>query len=115
MSNLSDPHGRLFAEERDDFFTIMRIGELPQRTCLNYADGAYRECLLSCFDSNKKFLYATMGGRPVARAMLRLTKGSAKKPGEKDTASLQFVDVLNDHGTPVERDRRASRCTERGS
>ena len=104
MSNLSDSHGRLLAEERDDFFTIMRIGELPQRTCLNYADGAYRECLLSCFDSNKKFLYATINGRPVARAMLRLTKGSAKKPGDKDTASLQFVDVFNEREVPVERD-----------
>lgn len=93
MKNLSEKQGKLALEERDDFFTTMRIGELPLRTCLNYANGAYRECLLACFDSNKKFLYATVNDRPVARAMLRLTKGSARKPGESDEASLQFADL----------------------
>lgn len=92
MKNLSAEHGKLLAGERDDFYTIMRIGELPLRTCLNYENGAHRECLLACFDSNKKFLYATLNGRPVARAMLRLTKGSARKPGLNDEASLQFAD-----------------------
>ena len=103
MKNLSVEHGKLMAEERDDFYTIMRIGEVPQRTCLNYVDGAYRECLLACFDSNKKFLFATINGRPVARAMLRLTKGSAKKPGSSDTASLEFVDVLKNDVESVDR------------
>lgn len=93
MKNLTAEHGKLVAGERDDFYTIMRIGELPLRTCLNYENGAHRECLLACFDSNKKFLYAAVNGRPVARAMLRLTKGSARKPGLNDEASLQFADL----------------------
>lgn len=103
MNNTAIGQGKTLAEERDDFFTTMRIGELPQRTCLNYADGAYRECLLACFDSNKKFLYATMGGRPVARAMLRLTKGCAKKPEDDKTASLRFADLRSDDHAPTER------------
>jgi hypothetical protein len=78
--------------ERDDFFTTMRIGEVPQFTCLNYRDGAYRECLLACFDSNKKFLYAMLNGKPVARAMLRLTKGRANASAEKNP-SLEFADL----------------------
>lgn len=92
MENSSLEQDGFEVSERDDFFTIMRIGEVPQHTCLNYKDGTYRECLLACFDSNKKFLYATLNGKPVARAMLRLTKGSndasaAKRP------SLEFADL----------------------
>ena len=43
----------------------------------------------------KKILYATMGGKPVARAMLRLTKGSFTAPGEKAVKSLEFADILH--------------------
>ena len=42
---------------------------------MSYINGQYRECLLSAFDSNKKILYATLNGRVVGRAFLRLTKG----------------------------------------
>lgn len=95
MENTENTQGKIHAEERDDFFSTMRIGQIPQRTCLNYKDGAYRHCLLACFDSNKKILYATMSGKPVARAMLRLTKGSFTAPGEKAVKSLEFADILH--------------------
>ena len=78
MENSALEQGSIVAEERDDFFSTIQIGVIPQRTCLNYRDGAYRECLLACFDSNKKILYATVNGKPAARAMLRLTKGREK-------------------------------------
>lgn len=90
--NLALRKDRFAVSERDDFFTTMRIGTAPQRTCLSYIDGAQRDCLLACFDSNKKILYATLNGRPVARAMLRLTKG-CRKLGIKDDAKLEFADL----------------------
>lgn len=90
MENISLMQGDFEISERDDFFTVMRIGEIPQRTCLCYKDGAYRECLLACFDSNKKFLFATLNGKPVARAMLRLTKGRSTA---KSNPALEFADL----------------------
>lgn len=77
-------------DERDNFFSTMFAGEQPQRTCLSYINGAYRACLLSGFDSNKKLLYADIGGRTVGRAFLRLTKASLS--GKTDT-NLTFVDL----------------------
>jgi len=46
------------AGEYDDFFSTMLLGVQPYSTCLAYNGGAYQECLLSSFDSNKKILYA---------------------------------------------------------
>lgn len=77
-------------EERDGFFPTMFAGVHPQRTCLSYTNGAYRACLLSGFDSNKKLLYADIGGRLVGRAFLRLTKASL---GGKADAPLTFADL----------------------
>lgn len=79
--------------EKDDFITTMRIGELPTRTCLHYQRGSQRKCLLSCFDANKKLLMAYRHGRPVARAIIRLTK--ANPQGKSKTDSLEFADLLN--------------------
>ena len=45
------------------------LGVQPQRMCMSYIDGAYRECLLSAFDSNKKILYAVLNGRIVGRGV----------------------------------------------
>lgn len=87
----------LVVEERDDFFTTLRIGEIPERTCLSYRSGMHRDCLLSCFDSNKKFLFATQAGHPVGRAMLRLTKGRCKQDGGRKV--LEFADLRN--GSPA--------------
>ena len=80
-------------KECDDFFNTMLLGTVPQRTCLSYADGQYKECLLSSFDSNKKVLFAHRNGIPVGRAIVRLTKGRFEKPDESQEASFSFVDV----------------------
>lgn len=87
-------------EEHDDFYHTMILGEYPQRTCLSYKDGMYNKCLLACFDSNKKILYAKINGRIVARAMVRLTKGSYKKANNEKT--LSFIDVENNNSKAEE-------------
>ncbi len=82
--------------ECDDFFSTMLLGTQPQRTCLSYINGAYNQCLLSAFDSNKKVLYVSLDGRIVGRAFLRLTKGRLTgKADEKDTNEFNFVDLEN--------------------
>ena len=78
-NNTKISEGKYDIEEYDDFYHTMILGEHPQRTCLSYIDGMYNRCLLACFDSNKKILYAKINGRIIARAMVRLTKGSYKK------------------------------------
>ncbi len=77
--------------EYDDFYHTMILGAKPQKTCLNYEKGSYSSCLLSCFDSNKKILYAKMNGKIVGRAMVRLTKGTYKRMDDNKT--LSFFDV----------------------
>lgn len=92
--NLSLSKDGLAVREHDDFFSTMLLGTQPQRTCLSYVDGQYKECLLSAFDSNKKILYATLNGRVVGRAFLRLTKGrltGADVPDDGD--GFTFVDL----------------------
>ncbi len=42
------------AWEEDRLLPVMQIGEIPTSTCLSYHSGAQKECLLSCFDANKK-------------------------------------------------------------
>lgn len=94
----------LIAQEHDDFFSTMLLGTQPQRTCLSYLDGQYRSCLLAGFDSNKKVLYATLGGRIVGRAYLRLTKGRltrTKKTASEDNG-FTFVDLENVEATRAE-------------
>ena len=80
------------AYEYDDFYSTMMLGVVPQRTCLSYKDGMYNRCLLACFDSNKKVLYAKINGRVVARAMIRLTKGKYNNE-ERTETSLAFIDL----------------------
>lgn len=92
--NLSVTEHGLEVREHDDFFSTMLLGVQPQRTCMSYIDGQYKECLLSSFDSNKKILYATLNGRIVGRAFLRLTKGrltGADVPA--DNSGFTFVDL----------------------
>ena len=81
-------------KEYDDFYHTMILGEYPRRTCLHYRSGGYNSCLLACFDSNKKILYAKVNDKIVARAMVRLTKGSYTKV-KSNLKSLTFVDVEN--------------------
>lgn len=79
--------------EDSTFHGIMTMGARPFDTCMHYAKGSYRECLMSYFDANKKILYRIDGsGKTVARAVLRLTKASTKAvKGAK--CGFSFVDV----------------------
>lgn len=80
--------------EYDDFFSTMLLGVRPYPTCLAYDSGAYRECLLSSFDSNKKILYAAREGKTVGRAFLRLTKGRLTG-ADQSGSQFAFVDLVN--------------------
>lgn len=82
-------------QEHDDFFSTMLAGVKPKRTCLSYQNGAYRDCLLAGFDSNKKLLYARAGGRTVGRAYLRFTKAKlGEAPSDMEgSGKLTFADL----------------------
>jgi hypothetical protein len=60
--NLSLARGAFLAEEVDDFYHTLRLGELPHGTCLSYRTGSQRECLLAAFDSNKKIILVKKDG-----------------------------------------------------
>lgn len=77
-------------QDSSDFKYIMRMGEIPVRTCMNYIDGMYSHCLLSNFDTSKKMILIHKNGKYVGRAILRLTVMSNKNSEE---SSLDFVDV----------------------
>lgn len=86
--NITLMDGKIKTGEYTDFVSCMNIGVLPERTCMNYRDGAYNECLLSTFDANKKVIYVMEENEIIGRAILRLTKLSDE--GNKD---LHFEDV----------------------
>ena len=67
--NLSLARGAFWAEEVDDFYHTLRLGELPHSTCLSYRTGSQRECLLAAFDSNKKIVLVKKDEAVVARAV----------------------------------------------
>ncbi len=106
--NLTLAQGGVDILERDDFFSAMLLSTQPYATCLSYLGGGYCGCLLACFDSNKKVLYAEKGGRVVGRACIRLTKcclnGAVKH--QKDTiGKFSFVDLEAVNDSPEERHR----------
>ncbi len=96
MENLYDEDGGLCVWEEDKLLPVMKMGEMPSRTCLSYIDGVYKRCLLACHDSNKKVMYVSWNGNIVMRAAIRLTKGmygdANKKNGEMEP-QLEFVDL----------------------
>lgn len=96
--NLKIEQNGLEVGEYDDFFSTMLLGVQPYPTCLNYSMGVYRWCLLSAFDSNKKVLYATLNGRIVGRAFLRLTKGRLTGTGATEQR-FTFVDLEDVEGS----------------
>lgn len=98
--NLSLKQGPFFAREVDDFYHTMRLGELPHHTCLSYRNGHQRECLLASFDSNKKIILVWKHETVVARACIRLTKGSFQKPA---AYSLAFADLTKENQLIQER------------
>ena len=81
--------------EEDRFIPMLQIGEVPMSTCLSYVNGIYKDCLLSCFDANKKVLYLAKEGKIVFRALLRLTKGS-DTPKPVKTQKIEFVDLVKE-------------------
>ena len=43
--------------EEDSLLPVMQIGEVPLRSCISYRNGPNCDCLLSCFDANKKIIF----------------------------------------------------------
>ena len=104
-NNIQLSADNIIVKEQDDFFHTMILGLQPRRTCLSYIDGMYNQCLLACFDSNKKIIYAKSNGKIVGRAMIRLTKGTYQDT--RKTNSLTFVDmedVENQNEIPTNRE-----------
>ena len=89
----------LVLKEETGLLPVMQIGEVPSYSCLSYRSGLNSDCLLSCFDSNKKFFFIRKNGQVVFRAMIRLTKGSYV--GDKMRKKIQFAD-LSGAGKPKE-------------
>lgn len=89
----------LVLKEETGLLPVMQIGEIPSYSCLSYRSGLNSDCLLSCFDSNKKFLFIRKNGKVVFRAMIRLTKGSYV--GDRMRKKIQFAD-LSEAGKPKE-------------
>lgn len=81
--------------EDTSFNGIMKMGAVPTRTCMNYIDGKYRECLLAYFDGNKKIVYVKKNGSIVGRAVIRLTK-TVNRVVDQDSV-LKFTDVTEEH------------------
>ena len=77
--------------EEDSLLPVMQIGEVPLRSCISYRNGPNCDCLLSCFDANKKLVFIEHNGKIVFRAIIRLTKGSFVAADERKT--IEFVDV----------------------
>lgn len=93
QKNLSTESHGFEIREQDDFFATMLLGTQPYATCLSYHGGSYCHCLLACFDSNKKVLYAVRDGQVVGRACIRLTKCCASGTGQNVGGGFHFVDL----------------------
>lgn len=83
--------GNLVLQEETGLLPVMQIGEIPTYSCISYRTGINSDCLLSCFDSNKKFFFIRKNGQVVFRAMIRLTKGSYV--GDRNRKKIQFADL----------------------
>lgn len=91
--NLTLERGPFAAEEADDFYFTMRLGELPHATCLSCWSGSQRDCLLATYDSNKKMILIRKGEDIVGRACIRLTKGAFQRPADFD---FSFADLAQE-------------------
>lgn len=92
MENMELSRGCYHVWEEDRLLPVMQIGEIPTETCMSYRNGAQCECLLSCFDSNKKIVFLEKDGDIVFRAILPLTKGSHNKI-DTDSNRVEFADL----------------------
>lgn len=83
--------------ETYDYETTIRLGQYPVETCQHWKNGSYSRCLLSNFDTNKKLIVVKgRNGHLVARAIIRLTKGSDQfipKGSPQKKKRLEFIDV----------------------
>lgn len=114
MRNRSNKANGLSIEETYDYETTLRLGQYPVETCQHWNDGSYSRCLLSNFDTNKKLIVVRgRKGHVVARAIIRLTKGSdkfipkyepvkPKKLGFKDVEAQPEVEVVEEVKKPKE-------------
>lgn len=84
--------------EEDRFIPVLQIGEIPIHTCISYRGGVNKECLLSCFDANKKVIYLEKNGRIVFRALIRLTKGSVTEKPIR-AKRVEFVDLTKENSS----------------
>jgi len=95
-SNSKLSRDNLMIWEEDGLLPVMKIGECPYHTCLSYRNGDYNQCLLACFDSNKKIVFLSYNKKIVLRAAIRLTKGCFMKiQGREESAmpQLEFADL----------------------
>lgn len=102
MKNLYEEKGSLRVWEEDRLLPVMKMGEMPDHTCLSYVDGVYNRCLLASHDSNKKVLYVSWNGNIVMRAAIRLTKGmygDANRKSSHMQPQLEFVDLTQKEAT----------------
>ena len=91
--------------EEDRLLPVIQIGEIPTYTCLSYRSGGQKDCLLSCFDTNKKVIFASRGTEILFRAILRLTKGIAgvnRGEEETDKPKVEFLDLTAGEDTGKE-------------
>ncbi|RRJ54746.1 hypothetical protein EHV15_34700 [Paenibacillus oralis] len=114
MRNRSIQMKEILVHETYDYETTLRLGQYPVETCQHWDDGKYSRCLLSNFDTNKKVIVAKgRKGHVVARAIIRLTKGSekfitkkepfkSKRLGFKDVEAHQEGEVIEDVIEPKE-------------
>jgi hypothetical protein len=97
MHNRTAALRELSIMETYDYETTLRLGQYPEETCQHWNDGSYSRCLLSNFDTNKKLIVVKgRKGHTVARAIIRLTKGSDKyipKDAPVKKNRLGFIDV----------------------
>lgn len=104
MKNLYEEKGSLRVWEEDRLLPVMKMGEMPRRTCLSYVDGVYKRCLLASHDSNKKVLYVSWNGNIVMRAAIRLTKGMYGDADGKSShiqPQLEFADLTQKEATGI--------------
>ena len=92
-------------KDAGDYNTIMTIGSVPTRTCMNYESGMYSQCLISNFDTCKKILKVYDRGVYAGRAILRLTVLSDKKIKESQEISFKNFYLEESKATDSQNDK----------
>ena len=92
----------LMAEDSDDLFTLLAIGEVPRHSCQSYINGSYNECLPAYVaDANKRAIVVSdIGGKKLgkihSRAIIKAYAGTVD--GEKRNIIIlepNYVDSSN--------------------